>query len=103
MLQLNKFELSHCSNICDKTILFKFKYFLKNATKYGHPMFQNSFFFAGFFDSFLWFDICISKTSVISFCLSGGMLCSWQNFEIYAKNQENNNIEYKQSNIIHYF
>ena len=34
---------------------------------------------------FLWFDICISNTSVISLCLSGGIPCSWQNFEIYAK------------------
>ena len=41
-------------------------------------MFQNSFFFAGFFDSFLWFGICISKTSVSSLCLIAGMLCSWK-------------------------
>ena len=66
-------------------------------------MFQNSLFFAGFCDSFLWFDICISNKSVISLCLSGGMLFSLPNFEIYIKKQENNNVEYQQSNIIHYF
>ena len=31
------------------------------------------------------------------------MLFSLQNFEIYAKKQENNNVEYQQSNFIHYF